>query len=81
MTSTPRTSTSTRSRRSSTASANSLIEVQEKEWLPNLIAKYGYSPATAWLEPRYQIWRSPEHQQSNPRVQGYLARGKFYFAW
>lgn len=81
MTSTPRTSTSTRSRRSSTASANSLIEQQDKEWLPNLIAKYGYSPATAWLEPRYQLWKSPQHQQSNPRVQGYLARGKFYFAW
>lgn len=69
------------SRRSSTASANSLIEQQDKEWLPNLIAKYGYSPATAWLEPRYAVWRSPEHMQSNPRVQGYLARGKFYFAW
>lgn len=80
MTSTPRTSGSS-SRPSSTLSDNSLIDDQDKAWLPNLVAKYGYSPATAWLEPRYAVWRSPEHKQSNPRVQGYLARGKFYFAW
>ncbi|BGP55327.1 hypothetical protein JCM8202_002173 [Rhodotorula sphaerocarpa] len=80
MTSTPRTSGSS-SRPSSTLSDDSLIDDQDKAWLPNLVAKYGYSPATAWLEPRYAVWRSPEHKQSNPRVQGYLARGKFYFAW
>jgi hypothetical protein len=46
----------------------SRLTMQSRTCRPNLIAKYGYSPATAWLEPRYQIWRSPQHQQSNPQL-------------
>jgi len=71
----PRTSTS-----SSNSSVYSVVD-HDKEWLPPLVAKYGASASTAWLENRYAVWRSPSHMQSNPRVQGYLARGKFYFAW
>ncbi|GAA5943909.1 hypothetical protein JCM3775_002274 [Rhodotorula graminis] len=71
----PRTSTS-----SSNSSVYSVVD-HDKEWLPSLVAKYGASASTAWLENRYAVWRSPSHMQSNPRVQGYLARGKFYFAW
>ncbi|GAA5932977.1 hypothetical protein JCM1841_003859 [Sporobolomyces salmonicolor] len=65
---------------SSNSSAYSAVD-HDKEWLPPLIAKYGSSLSTAWLEQRYSVWRSPSHTQRNPRVQGYLARGKFYFAW
>ncbi|GAA5928480.1 uncharacterized protein JCM15063_003890 [Sporobolomyces koalae] len=73
----PRTSTSSTASSSSTHSAVS----RDKEWLPQLIAKYGHSLSTAWIEDRYAVWRGEHHQQSNPRVQGYLAHGKFYFAW
>ncbi|GAA5959950.1 hypothetical protein JCM3765_000657 [Sporobolomyces pararoseus] len=73
----PRTSTSSSTSRSSTLSAVD----HDKEWLPQLIAKYGHSLSTAWIEERYSLWRGKNHQQSNPRVQGYLARGKYYFAW
>jgi len=69
--------TSTSSSRSSTYS----VVDHNKDWLPALIAKYGGSLSTAWIEERYSVWRGKNHQQSNPRVQGYLARGKFYFAW
>lgn len=72
-----RTSTSSTASRSSTLSAVD----HDKEWLPQLIAKYGHSLSTAWIEERYSLWRGKNHQQSNPRVQGYLARGKYYFAW
>ncbi|GAA5824205.1 hypothetical protein JCM11251_001566 [Rhodosporidiobolus azoricus] len=65
---------------SARSSASSFV-AQEKEWLPALIAKYGSSTSTVWIEDRYAVWRSPEHTHSNPRVQGYLPRGKFYFAW
>ncbi|GAA6002367.1 hypothetical protein JCM10207_001084 [Rhodosporidiobolus poonsookiae] len=74
-TSTPRPSTS-----SNASSVTSLVD-PDKDWLPPLIAKYGSSLSTAWLEERYFVWRSPTHTQANPRVQGYLARGRFYFAW
>lgn len=82
--STPRPSTSSvrsSSVRSSASSSYSYTPDHDKDFLPNLIAKYGSSTSTAWLEDRYAIWRSPDHQQSNPRVQGYLPRGSFYFAW
>lgn len=72
-----------RSSTSSTRSSSSNLSAvdHDKEWLPQLIAKYGGSLSTAWIEERYSVWRGKHHQQSNPRVQGYLARGKFYFAW
>ncbi|GAA5977629.1 hypothetical protein JCM11641_006880 [Rhodosporidiobolus odoratus] len=73
-TSTPRASTS------SSRSTNSIIS-QDKEFLPPLVAKYGSSLSTAWVEERYAVWKSPDHTHSNPRVQGYLPKGKFYFAW
>lgn len=75
MAGTPRTSTS-----SANSSVYSAVD-HDKDWLPSLVAKYGASASTAWLEDRYAVWRSPSHMQSNPRVQGYLSRGKFYFAW
>ncbi|GAA5851332.1 hypothetical protein JCM8547_004210 [Rhodosporidiobolus lusitaniae] len=65
---------------SSRSSAHSMID-PDKEWLPPLVAKYGASTSTAWIEDRYAVWRSPTHTHSNPRVQGYLPRSKFYFAW
>ncbi|GAA5916580.1 hypothetical protein JCM6882_002549 [Rhodosporidiobolus microsporus] len=64
----------------SSASSSSFVS-QDKEWLPALVAKYGVSTSTTWIEDRYAVWRSPNHTHSNPRVQGYLPRGKFYFAW
>ncbi|BGP16012.1 hypothetical protein JCM10213_005437 [Rhodosporidiobolus nylandii] len=73
----PRASTSSAR---STASSYSIVD-QDKEFLPPLIAKYGSSLSTAWLEERYAVWKGPQHTHSNPRVQGYLSRGKFYFAW
>ncbi|GJN89270.1 hypothetical protein Rhopal_002249-T1 [Rhodotorula paludigena] len=71
----PRPSTS-----STSSSVYSAVD-HDREWLPALVAKYGSSTSTAWIETRYAVWRSPNHTQSNPRVQGYLPRGKFYFAW
>ncbi|GAA5909868.1 uncharacterized protein JCM6883_003120 [Sporobolomyces salmoneus] len=77
------TASEARTSTSSSRSSSSVISAvdHDKEWLPQLIAKYGGSLSTAWIEERYSVWRGKNHQQSNPRVQGYLARGKFYFAW
>ncbi|GAA6027302.1 hypothetical protein JCM8097_002574 [Rhodosporidiobolus ruineniae] len=81
-TSTPRASTSS-SRPSTSSSLRSTgsFVAADKEYLAPLVAKYGASTSTVWLEDRYQVWRSPTHTHSNPRCQGYLARGKYYFAW
>lgn len=56
----------------------------EKAGITELIAQYGSSSATSWLEfGRYKIWRPsvPIPQSSFPPVQGYLRSDPFVFAW
>jgi Phosphatidylglycerol lysyltransferase, C-terminal len=56
----------------------------EKEGIAELIAQYGSSSATSWLEfARYKIWRPsvPIPQSSFPPIQGYLRSDPFVFAW
>ncbi|KAH7909510.1 hypothetical protein BJ138DRAFT_1010655 [Hygrophoropsis aurantiaca] len=53
--------------------------------LADLIANYGNSTSTAWLEKeRYRTWRpspSPTSKSSFPPVQGYLEANGWVFAW
>jgi hypothetical protein len=56
----------------------------DKAGIAELIAQYGSSSATSWLEfGRYKIWRPsvPIAQSSFPPVQGYLRSDPFVFAW
>lgn len=56
----------------------------DKAGIAELIAQYGSSSATSWLEfARYKIWRPtvPIPQSSFPPVQGYLRSDPFVFAW
>ena len=56
----------------------------DKAGIADLIARYGSSSATSWLEfARYKIWRPsvPIPQSSFPPVQGYLRSDPFVFAW
>ena len=56
----------------------------DKAGIAELIAEYGSSSATSWLEfGRYKIWRPsvPIPQSSFPPVQGYLRTDPFVFAW
>ncbi|KAI0261608.1 hypothetical protein BC834DRAFT_829858 [Gloeopeniophorella convolvens] len=56
----------------------------DKAGIAELIAQYGSSSATSWLEfARYKIWRPsvPIPQSSFPPVQGYLRSDPFIFAW
>ncbi|KAF8483274.1 hypothetical protein DFH94DRAFT_817889 [Russula ochroleuca] len=56
----------------------------EKAGIAELIAQYGSSSATSWLEfARYKIWRPsvPIPQSSFPPIQGYLRSDPFVFAW
>lgn len=56
----------------------------EKVGIAELIAQYGSSSATSWLEfARYKIWRPfvPIPESSFPPVQGYLRSDPFVFAW
>lgn len=58
--------------------------VGDKAGIAELIAEYGSSSATSWLEfGRYKIWRpsAPIPQSSFPPVQGYLRSDPFVFAW
>ena len=58
--------------------------VGDKAGIAELIAQYGSSSATSWLEfGRYKIWRPsvPIPQSSFPPVQGYLRSDPFVFAW
>ncbi|KAI9510595.1 hypothetical protein F5148DRAFT_1281796 [Russula earlei] len=55
-----------------------------KAGIADLIAQYGSSPATSWLESgRYKIWHpdDPIPQSSFPPVQGYLRSDPYVFAW
>ena len=56
----------------------------DKAGIAELIAQYGSSSATSWLEfARYKIWRPsvPIPQSSFPPIQGYLRSDPFVFAW
>jgi hypothetical protein len=56
----------------------------DKAGIAELIAQYGSSSATSWLEfARYKIWRPtvPIPQSSFPPVQGYLRSDPYVFAW
>lgn|SRR6266850_351122 len=56
----------------------------DKAGIAELIAQYGSSSATSWLEfARYKIWRPsvPIPPSSFPPVQGYLRSDPFVFAW
>ncbi len=56
----------------------------DKAGIAELIAQFGSSSATSWLEfARYKIWRPsvPIPQSSFPPVQGYLRSDPFVFAW
>jgi len=58
--------------------------IGDKAGIAELIAQYGSSSATSWLEfSRYKIWRPsvPIPQSSFPPVQGYLRSDPFVFAW
>lgn len=58
--------------------------VGDKAGIAELIAEYGSSSSTSWLEfGRYKIWRPsvPIPQSSFPPVQGYLRSDPFVFAW
>ncbi|KAI0064318.1 hypothetical protein BV25DRAFT_1800874 [Artomyces pyxidatus] len=55
-----------------------------KEGVADLVAEYGSSSATAWLEhDRYKVWRPtvPIPESSFVPVQGYLRADPFIFAW
>ena len=56
----------------------------DKAGIADLIAQYGSSTATSWLEfARYKIWRPsvPIPQSSFPPIQGYLRSDPYIFAW
>jgi hypothetical protein len=76
--------------RASTSSSVQAADVEadnatgDKAGIAELIAQYGSSSATSWLEfARYKIWRPsvPIPQSSFPPVQGYLRSDPFVFAW
>ncbi|KIL66677.1 hypothetical protein M378DRAFT_185955 [Amanita muscaria Koide BX008] len=51
--------------------------------IAELVATYGSSSSTAWLEfDRYHIWRAdPIPESSFAPVQGYMVKGSYAFAW
>ena len=76
--------------KASTSSSQQAVDVEgdhatgDKAGIAELIAQYGSSSATSWLEfARYKIWRPtvPIPQSSFPPVQGYLRSDPYVFAW
>lgn len=56
----------------------------DKSSISDLVAKYGSSSATAWLEfERYKLWKpsAPVPESSFTPIQGYMERGSYVFAW
>ncbi|TFK33529.1 hypothetical protein BDQ12DRAFT_766509 [Crucibulum laeve] len=56
----------------------------DKSTIADLVAKYGSSSTTAWLEfERYKIWRpaEPIPESEFPPVQGYMQKDPYVFAW
>ncbi|KAJ3512683.1 hypothetical protein NLJ89_g3380 [Agrocybe chaxingu] len=55
-----------------------------KSSIANLVARYGSSSATAWLEfDRYKLWQPSKSapQSTFTPVQGYMEKGPYIFAW
>ncbi|KAJ3971867.1 hypothetical protein EV361DRAFT_908835 [Lentinula raphanica] len=65
--------------------SSSTPAIIDKSVISSLVASYGSSSATAWLEfDRYRIWQAEPGQikeSSFPPVQGYMQRKHFVFAW
>ncbi|KAF9534496.1 hypothetical protein CPB83DRAFT_889479 [Crepidotus variabilis] len=60
------------------------MSTADKAAISELVAKYGSSSATAWLEfERYKLWSpsEPVPESSFKPVQGYMERGPYIFAW
>lgn len=56
----------------------------DKQSIAELVAKYGSSSTTAWLEfSRYKIWQAPAPLGGStfPPVQGFMRQGPWVFAW
>ena len=56
----------------------------DKASIADLVAKYGSSSATAWLEfERYKLWQpsEPVPESSFTPVQGYMEKKDYIFAW
>ncbi|KAH9474780.1 hypothetical protein JR316_0013245 [Psilocybe cubensis] len=56
----------------------------DKTTVADLVAKYGSSSATAWLEfERYKLWQptEPVLESSFTPVQGYMEKDPYIFAW
>ncbi|KAI3622778.1 aspartyl-trna synthetase [Moniliophthora roreri] len=69
----------------SSAASSSSSSAFDKSSIAHLIAIYGNSSATAWLEfERYRIWQAPAGsipQSSFAPIQGYMQRKKYVYAW
>ncbi|KAF8065117.1 hypothetical protein FPV67DRAFT_170959 [Lyophyllum atratum] len=77
-------SSSSRSNTHSPISEQSSTTPADKADIASLVAKYGSSSATAWLEfDRYKIWRpsKPIPESSFLPVQGYMRHDPYVFAW
>ncbi|KAF8958091.1 hypothetical protein BDZ97DRAFT_1843222 [Flammula alnicola] len=60
------------------------MTTNDKISIADLVAKYGSSSATAWLElDRYKLWRPSEAvpESSFTPVQGYMEKDPYIFAW
>ncbi|KDR77301.1 hypothetical protein GALMADRAFT_139295 [Galerina marginata CBS 339.88] len=60
------------------------MAVPDKSSIAELVAKYGSSSATAWLEfERYKLWQpsEPVPESSFTPVQGYMEKDPYIFAW
>ncbi|KAF8902607.1 hypothetical protein CPB84DRAFT_1814901 [Gymnopilus junonius] len=60
------------------------MAVLDKSVVADLVAKYGSSSATAWLEfERYKLWKVPEpvQESSFTPIQGYMEKDPYIFAW
>src|SRR5258708_7564930 len=58
--------------------------INDKASIADLLAKYGSSSSTAWLEfNRYKLWRpsEPVPESSFIPVQGYMEKDPYIFAW
>ncbi|KAF9482640.1 hypothetical protein BDN70DRAFT_874824, partial [Pholiota conissans] len=60
------------------------MTVTDKSAIADLVAKYGSSSSTAWLEfERYKLWRpsEPVPESAFTPVQGYMEQDSYIFAW
>ncbi|KAJ8481168.1 hypothetical protein ONZ45_g15395 [Pleurotus djamor] len=69
---------------STTTSTTSVHANFDKSTISDLVAQYGSSSATAWLEfDRYKIWQPVEEipQSTFKPIQGYMQHDAYVFAW